>query len=534
MTDDFEKNMELWRKSLIDWSTSEFGFYIYRRPDPSRKKKWIYEEAPIVWQPHQIKVARFLFTLQDDNTFPYPEVWWLDVGQSGKSLMHAAIAQWCGMFHEKNAEVQLAANSEGQAGIRVYAAVKRSIEMNPRSALIADTQSKMITFHATGNIVRPIPLKAGTQAGGTPVFRGFDEIWDYEGSEATLFFDEIKESPASETSLMLATSYPPYDDSDGPMNKVLNKYFRGDDTPKEGVLEKPFDDIPLYLDDEAKIAIYWNHDALLYPWITDDFLSRKKLAPGATESGYMRIWLAHRSNREETFMPMEKWDACEDDSLLPLSSDYDRNIMMVISVDMMGGKIYSDCAAATARGYDPATMRYPLYAHKIWDPAKIMDPEFDFNEAVEEWIIDMASRHNVLAVYYDPYQFVSSANRLKNTHGIKMVEVTQNTMRITADTHYRDLIFAKRLRNYPQSQDLRQHVANAIAKIQSNGAIRIDKLKSNRRVDGAVSDSMCCLGVDEHKADFEREARGVRPVTINVSRNRWKGVYWNATKNAHG
>lgn len=523
--DELKKNMELWRRSFIDWSQSEFGFYVSRRPDTSGKKKWIVGDTPVVWQPHQIKAGRFLFTLDEDGKLPYPEVWWLDVGQSGKSLMHAAVAQWCGMFHEQEAEVQLAANSEGQAGTRVFAALTRSIEKNPWCALIADIQGRKIKFYDTGNTVRPIPLNAGTQAGGTPVFRGFDEIWDYEGDEATRFFDELKESPASEISVMLATSYPPFDDSDGPMNKALNKYFNADDSPRFDILDQPFDDVPLYVDDDLGVAIYWNHDALIYPWHSERFLYRKQHAPGTTESGYMRIWLAHRSSREETFMPMDKWDDCQDDDMLPLN-ERSRRHDMVLSVDMMGGKEHSDCPACVARGYEVATMRYPLYAHKIWDPSRL-GSNFDYNQAVEEWIIDMHKRHNVIAVYYDPYQFVGSAKKLEDKYRIKMVEVTQNQMRITADTHYRDLIAGRRLRNYPQCQDLRQHVANAVATIQSNGALRIEKRKSTKRVDGAVSDSMCCYGVTDNIREFERLARrGEQPVQVPRRKNVFKEVYW--------
>src|SRR5690606_3406124 len=96
--------------------------------------------------------------------------------------------------------------------------------------------------------------------------------------------------------------------------------------------------------------------------------------------------------------------------------------------------------------------------------------------------------------------------------GVKMIEFTQNTMRITADTAYRGHIMAHTLRNYPGSGDLKQHVMHAVAVERGNGTIRLDKRKTSAHIDAAVADSMCCYGVMEHRLRFERLARqGNRP-----------------------
>lgn len=526
LPDDFDGKIELYTRSFIDWSTSEYGFYTKKRPDASKRRKWSWEKGPIVWQPHQVTIGRYLFTLNDDGKLPYSAVWWIDVGQSGKSLIQAAVAQWCGMFHEQDAEVQLAANSKDQTEMRVWLALKRSIELSPFRHEIADITKEEITFYLSGNIVRAFPVNAGTISGGTAVFRGLDEVWDAEGSEAQTFFDEFKRSPASWVSILLATSYPPFIDSEGPMNKVLTTYFNDDDTPKMDILEQPFPDLPLYTDERAKIAIYWNHDAFRYPWIDQAFLDEERNKPGASESGYSRIWLANRASREETFMPMDKWDQCEDEDLSPLG-ELDHGVTMVIGVDAAGGKLHGDCFAAVARGYEPVTNTVPLLAYRIWEPAKILphNPDFDFIQAVENWIVDMHNRHNVLAVYVDPSQMVGSIARLKD-RGIRIFEFTQQTNRTASDTHYRNQIRNKRIRNFAGATDLRQHVANAIARIQPNGTIRLDKLKSNRRIDGAVSDATATYGVEINIREFITLAQGVKMIPVNITRNRFKKVYW--------
>ena len=509
-------------RSFVDWSQSEFGFYVFRRPDPTHKRKWIYGDRPIVWAPHQQKIFRYALTCDRYGKLPFSEFWYLDVGQSGKSLFQAAAAMWAGMFHEQEAEVQIASNSKDQSKMRVYLALKRALERHPYSRFIADTGEGLIKFHKTNNIVRPMPLKASTQAGGTPVFRGFDEIWDYEGDEANTFFDEIKESPASDFSLMVVTSYPGYDDAKGPLNRTLDNYFEADDTPKDG-LEMPFSDLPFYVDKVNRICIWWNHDALRYPWHSQEFMDRKRRAPGTTDAGFRRIWQAFRVSREDTFMPMDRWDDCEDETLEPVGA-HSPKLNMVIAIDLMGGKLHSDCAAAIARGYDPITLKYPLLAHKIWNPKIIRQADFDYNEAVEQWVLDLHRKHNVLAVYYDPYQMVASAKRLQKEH-VRMIECTQNTMRITADTHYRSLIRDRQLRNYPGCDDLRAHVEKAVARELSGGAIRMDKRQAAHRIDGAVADSMCCYGVMENKRTFERLAKKQPVVEAPRRRNVWNETF---------
>lgn len=495
---DIESQMELWSRSFVDWSQSPFGFYTYRRPDPTKKRKFIYEDTPVIWQPHQERIFRYVLTLDENGKLPFSQFLYLDVGQSGKSFFQAATAQWAGMFHEREAEVQLAANSMQQAEMRVYTTLRRSLERHPFGNEIADVQESRIKFLHTNNTVRALPLKASTQAGGTPVFRGFDEIWDYEGDHAKLFFDEIKESPASEFSLMVITSYPGFEDTDGPLNTILNQYFNADDSPKDN-LERVFDDLPLFVNRDDDIAIWWNHDALRYPWHSQRFLDKKRRDPSTSENGYRRIWEAYRTSREDTFMPMDRWDDCEDETLYPLGPS-DHDIPLVIVVDMTGGK--HDSAAVSARSYDPVTYKYVLRAHKIWNP-RDLGKEYDYNEAVEQWILDLHRRHKVIACGYDPYQFVGSAKKLAKA-GVKMEEITQNIMRTTADTHYQMLIRNKQLRNYAQSQDLRRHVERAVARELSGGSIRIDKRKQSQQIDAAVADSMACYLAMLHKADFER------------------------------
>ncbi len=497
----------LWKKSFVDWSQSDYGFYVPQRWDEV-KCDWIYAPAdtgfPIRWQPFQERLFRTLLTLDDHGRLPFTALWYIDVKKSGKTTFGAALAQWCGMFHERNADIQIAANSLSQADVRVYQQLSWSLKHHPYQQMIAQVQNQEITFYKTGNVARPIPSKATTQAGGNPVLVDVDEPWGFTTQADREFLDELATSPTHKISVRVFQSYPPYEDDDGPMQDVLNRAYDSHEQAREGwePLES-LEDLPIIMKDG--VAIWWNHEATRYPWHTPQYLAQVRADPTVSDASFSRFYLTHRAPRTSAFMPMDRWDSCTDPDWQPLGP-YDRRVPVVLSIDLMGGKVWSDCAAAVARSYNPGTGRYELRGLKLWDPKVINDPNFDFNLAAEEWILDWHRTQHVLGVYFDPTQFVSSDKKLRKL-GVKMFEVTQNNMRVVADTHYRGLIINRLLRNFPQSQDLRQHVARALAREDDDGTIRIVKRHAQKRIDLAVADSMCCYGCFERKAEFERLAR---------------------------
>jgi len=518
--------LPLWKKSFVDWSMSDFGFYVPKRWD-DYKQEWAPSPDgmgfPVIWVDDDIRIFRWAFTLRDDGTLPVHTLWDINGKKTGKTTIAAAAANWFGFFHEENADVQLAANSKDQAGVRVFQQLKWSIEHNPFNFMMAEVQSERVMFYHTRNIARALPSEATTQAGGNPVFVQVDEPWGFTTAHHRQFLDELARSPTMKISFRFFTSYPPYDGDDGPMVDVMNSFFGKDGRPKKGCDPIPgLEDLPIYMKDG--VAVYWNHDLSKYPWHTERYLSEQKNDPTISAASYARFYEVRMASREDTFMPMVEWDACVDDDLMPMDEG-DRGIPIVMSVDCMGGKVYSDCMASTVRSYDPVTDRYPLRDHKIWDPRVINDPKFDFNLAAEEYVWKMHTRHKLLACGYDPYQFASSAKKLERM-GVNMIEITQMNSRALADTQYRNKILGRKLRNYPQSKDLRAHVSRAVARELGDGNIRIDKRLGTGRIDGCVTDSMTCLIADQYKERFIWLARHPKPIKLAERKNPYYDAYW--------
>lgn len=497
-SDSTEKKSAAYRKDFSLWSQSQFGFWVLTHYDLA-KKSWINGRHPVVWSESQIRAFHILLDMDAHGQPPFNEVIWIDIGQTGKTFANAAICQWFGMFHEYDSDIQIIANSKEQSQRRVYNKLQTSVTTHPYSKHIADVREKDILFTQTLNRAIPIPKNFATQAGGSPVLRSIDEWCNWTEENDDHVMAELKATPARNISMLWVSSYTGFADDIGPMNAVLNTMFDENDMPLAHVVQVE-DDLPLYT--HGKTAIWWNHDNKRYPWVTDQWLADERNKATMTDAHYARIWQTHRPEREDAFMPIKAWDACEDEEWSPISN-LDRGIAMCIGVDI---GIKNDSSACVARAYNPETGYYELLTHRIWESREFSMDKGGVIGVIKQWILDLHRRHNVRGVFYDPSQFQGAANDLEND-GVKMVEVSQNSDRTVADTQYRALIMGGELRNYPQSQDLRDHVLHAVGVENRNGAIRLDKKKARLKIDAAVADSQACYGVTLLKQDFIRLRR---------------------------
>lgn len=512
----------------MKWSEGDLGFYVNQYHDPKLQDSyaqpiWIEypkgREKPIKWDPRQRRVLEHVFQINEAGQLPYVELYWIDIGKSAKTLLQAALCQWMGMFVASRAELLLAANSREQSGVRCYRALTDSISWNPKRNMIADVLDKRIKFYGTDNECRPVAMKAKTASGGNAIFIGFDEMWGYEGELARDMVAEMKASPTRNISFIMVTSYPPFEGDDGPLNDALDLFFKNDDTPKEGVEKvEGLEDLPFWTLGDT--AFWWNHAP--YPWHTPAFMNRQRTKATTRLAQYLRIWEARRTARSDAFIPLDRWDECEDAEWEGLTS-VDRDIPMVIAADV---SIRRDGSACVARTYNPDTRRFDLLAHKIWKATDHEGNPRDMLGEIEQWILDKNMRHKVLRVYYDPHQAEGMARNLEKAK-IEVAEFTQNNMRKAADTGYFGHIVSKTLRNYPQCRDLREHVAHAIGVEDGMEHVRLDKRKSSHQIDGAVADSMCCFGVQEmtdilatawRRKSFKTRLKPARP-------NAYKRIY---------
>lgn len=532
MSDPFSREqMRLYTRSFVDWAQSPIGFYVNQHWDGVR---WVKKWAPIKFYETQERLLRYLYTIGEDGLLPWQEVWVVDIGKSAKSMIQAAVAQWFGMMIDRDSEVLLAANSKDQSQVRCFQQLRDSVGQNPFSAKLVDALKSELTFSQTGNVAKPVPMKSTTVAGSNAVFLGFDEIWGYTGARAAEMMAEMKESPTRQVSHTLVTTYPPFLEDAGPANDVLSYFFDEDERPVEENHIEPvegMEDLPLWVCKDTSQAVYWNHEPL--PWHTRTyasgvtFLDRQRKKPGTSYSHYLRIWEARRVHREDTFTTEARWDACEDDGLTALHFSSPREpVVGAVDIGVKG-----DTSGLVARAYNVLRQTLDLRYHAKWEPLHYaVEDRMDIIGDVQERILRLHRQHELIACYYDPSQFMHAARELERL-GVRMIEFTQNTMRIAADTAYRNWLLSQVLRHYVESYDLKQHVMHGVAVERGNGTIRLDKRKTSAHIDLAVADSMACWGAMEHRQDFIRYARRGRtaPPLQRTRRVNWNNVYGTGT-----
>ena len=506
-----DADLKRYGESFITWSEGPIGFFPEKRYNVA-KQEWFPSRLPIVWEPRQRAWLDHCFTFVDGE-LPYDDIWNIDIGKSGKTMIGAAVGQWRGMFSDLPGEVLFGANSKDQSAIRTYAQLRRSIELSPVPYTLENTKSQ-ITWIG-GNVGRPLPLNAETTAGADANYLNLDEVWGYTSDAAKKMFAEGKHSPTMNISLRLINTYPGYKQDSGPLNDLLDLFFDEEGNVRKNI-ERPLGvTMPAYA--LGTTFLWWNHEP--YPWhlkkkkgIT--FLERERQSFKGREEEFRRIWQARVVSKGTTFIDPVRWAACEDVDHMPTlmhPMSGQGKEMMVLGVDI---GVKRDTTAVVARGLDAMSGRLPLKTHKIWYP--IIDEERPYEpsevplEQVGQWIMDLIRNHRVLAIYADPtqaYLLLQLLRKAISNEGFstKIVEVEQGKTRMEADMAYHDLIYTTRLRNYPQCGDLTQHVLDAEARYTRGGSFRLDKsAKTGVYNDGAVADSQACLGVMELQSEFVR------------------------------
>jgi hypothetical protein len=499
----------LWSKSFVDWSEGLNGFYVDQRWVGPSYNDWqtLNPLEPIRWVEHEQRVLRYLYTVDRKGKLPHHTVYFVDKGKSAKSLKLAALTQWFAMFRGQSAQCFLISNSREQVKDRAYNALRMSLDNNPYLLEGRDYEAleKDIVILKSRNYVVPLPKMAGTVSGGNQILMGIDEWWDWTGSKDEEAQAELKRTPTRRVSHTVVASYPPFKGVRGPMNRLLDAYFDDQDGPRE-MLKKVdgLEDLPLWVAPNG--AVIWWDKQHRHPWHTQEFLNEVRQDPTVSENHINRIWYTMRVAQEDVFIELDRWDLCEDSDLLPARLETGRPSYPCV----MGGDLAFKRAtsAFTMRTIDPLTGRYRLLDHQIWNPAMYESTNRDrMILDIETWLADRVRLHKVLAVYLDPYGATYLAARLKEM-GVNVVEVQQIKERGQADTEYYGYILTRRLRNYPhQRADLRNHVANAVAREMAQGGFRLDQRRTTSPIDGAVADSMCCKAVTDFQQELERLVR---------------------------
>ena len=373
------------------------------------------------------------------------------------------------IFGGPYAEAYAVANDFEQAQGRVFEARRRIVEASPYLRREAAITASKITFPATGASITAIASDYAGAAGANPTISSFDELWGYASESARRLFDEMVPVPTRKVSCRLTTTYAGFE---GESELLQELHKRGTSQPSIGA--------DLYAGDG--LLMFWTHDPVA-PWQDAAWLAQMRSALRPNQ--YLRMIENRFTNTDDTFVDMEWFDACVDPDAHPTVAD--KTLPVWVGVD---ASVKRDSTAIVAVTWDNKAKKVRLVWHRIFAPSK-QDP-IDFEDMIEETVLDLRKRFLVRRVHYDPYQMQASSQRLRRL-GINMVEFPQSVPNLTRSSqNLYELLKSGGIVLYPDP-DIRLACQRSVA-IETARGWRIAKDKTSHKIDVVVALGMAALG----------------------------------------
>jgi phage terminase large subunit-like protein len=121
-------------------------------------------------------------------------------------------------------------------------------------------------------------------------------------------------------------------------------------------------------------------------------------------------------------------------------------------------------------------------------------------------------RFDIQEVRFDPYQMISSAQRLQRV-GLPMQEFPQSVPNLTeVSTNLYDLIKGKNLLVYPDDA-IRLAISRAIA-LETSRGWRIAKEKASHKIDVVVALAQSALGATKSRGSYKNKLIQIRSLGI--------------------
>jgi phage terminase large subunit-like protein len=429
--------------------------------------------------PHQREILAAAFAFGADGKLPWDTFIYSAPKKSGKTTINGGLAAWWAYTQEAPNEVYVLANDLEQAQARAYSTAARLIAKNPGLVASAKVEGKRIAV-TNGTEIRPLSSEYAGAAGSNHGFTSWDELWAYTSEASRRLWEELTPVPTRRNSVRLITTYAGFE---GESKLLWDLYLAGvgKDEHRDGQGERIHPTLPLWLNREARLLVYWDHEARM-PWQTQEYYrtQKKTLRPGT----FLRLHENRWAVAESAFIPPETWDACVEASWSPLWPTKD--VGLFVGVD---AATKHDTAAVVSVLRDEGDGLIVLASHRIWKPTP-EDP-LDLEATVEAHLRELDEEYRVAKVYVDPYQMARSIATLKAA-GLPVEEFAQtpaNTNRMGQCLF--DLLNGKNLVLYPDDE-LRQQALNTVA-LESARGWRLAKERQSRKIDAIVALSMACV-----------------------------------------
>jgi hypothetical protein len=459
--------------NYLRWRADPSAFMTEVLRDPEDGEPFRLNDAERVFLQHA-------FELDADGRMKYPELIFAAPKKSGKTAFAAMLVLYTTLIMGgRYSEALVVANDLEQAQGRVFAAIRRIVELCPWLSKSASITQSRISFPEIGASITALAADYASAAGANPNIVAFDELWAYTSERSRRLWDELVPPPTRKIACRLTTTYAGFS-GESVLLEELHK--RGLAQPSVGP----------DLHAGNGILTFWTHKPVA-PWQTPAWIEqmRGQLRPNA----FLRMIENRFVTSESNFVDIEWWDACTDEDARPAIAD--KNVPCWIGVD---ASVKRDSTAVVAVAWDAGKVR--LIGHRIFQPSA--SQPLDFEATIEKTVRDWCSRFQVRGVHYDPFQMAAVAQRL-SAAGCPMREFPQSVPNLTqAGTTLFELIKGRGIIAYPDA-DLRLAMSRAVA-VETSRGWRIAKEKQSHKIDVIVALAMAACACVEAQGASSADA----------------------------
>jgi len=481
---------------IVRWAEGPIGFYVDRTYDEDRGV-WVLGNTPITLAGYHADLLRHLFTPDERGRLPYDVVGWCEPAKSGKSAIAGLVGQYMALYGDPNSTVVMASNKRDQAASVMYKSFTDSVKAN--QALAVDAKRYQTTL-PNGTMVKAIPSNSSGEAGARFSVALFDELWAYQYVDAVRLWSEFKTDPTRTNSMRFALGYGGYTHSEL-WQEVLEAGMKGKPVPELAHIVNEDGSPTCYAN--GRQFTFWSHTCR-QPWQTEEWIESNRASLRPPE--FQRMIKTEFVEGEGTFVDQGDWEACIDPHLVPLDMHpwgVPDDVRVFVGLDL-----------ALAPGGDDAACIGVYYHeghacvafHRVWKGSTRLF-KLKLDQTVKPYILDMAKRHNIEGVYFDPWQASLLADQLRQMH-VTCREVSQTrSSRAPHDTRLYEAIVNQELALYPD-KDLRTMALGASA-VELGNELLFLKKAGRAKIDLLIALSNCLLPCLKRK-NFRPTASTVR------------------------
>lgn len=438
-------------------------------------------ERPLKLMPHQQSILDYAF----DPNHHFMTIVYSTVKKSGKTAIGSLVARWVAETWGRS-EVYCLANDYEQARGRIYQKAIDSIELDPaynKKSSPWKIIERDARYLPNGSLLRAVSSDYKGEAGSNPTITLWSELWASTSETSHRLWDELTPVPTRDRSIRYVETYAGFEDESDLLIQLYTQSVTKARRLTHDDIDWPFpDQPPIYVNERARSFAYWDEgvEARRMPWQTPEYYAAQEetLRPQAFD----RLHLNHWTSSVSSFIPVEWWDACQEELPIPTVNE-----PMVLGVD---AAVSHDCCALVGVTRHPQRVDdVAVRIVRVWTPP--VNGKIDLDSTIKASIKELALTHNVVQVAYDPYQLESIMYDL-NREGVAWCKpFSQGESRMVADKQLYDMIKTRHLAHIGHSE-LRDHIKNAAAKQNKDEdtKLRIIKKVQDKKIDGTIAMSM--------------------------------------------